>query len=63
MHDPVMTKNGHSYERSTMIEHLRGSQTDPLTREYLQVEDLRPNLALRQACEEFLENNGWAVDW
>lgn len=63
MHDPVMTKNGHSYDRSTMIEHLRGSKTDPLTREYLQVEDLRPNLALRQACEEFLENNGWAVDW
>lgn len=63
MHDPVMTKTGQSYDRSTMLEHLRRSETDPLTREYLRFEDLRPNLALRQACEEFLENNGWAVDW
>lgn len=46
-----------------MLEHLRRSETDPLTREPLRVQDLRPNLALKQACEEFLENNGWAVDW
>ncbi|CAI4210938.1 unnamed protein product [Parascedosporium putredinis] len=25
--------------------------------------DLRPNLSLKQACEEFLDENGWAVDW
>ena len=23
MHDPVMTKNGHSYEKATLIEHLK----------------------------------------
>ncbi|KAI9849380.1 MAG: hypothetical protein M1838_000185 [Thelocarpon superellum] len=63
MHDPVVTKTGQSYERSTLIEHLRRSETDPLTREPLRVQDLRPNLALRQACAEFLETNGWAVDW
>lgn len=63
MHDPVMTKTGQSYDRATMLQHLRHSETDPLTREYLTIADLRPNLALRQACEEFLENNGWAVDW
>ncbi|KAK5157642.1 hypothetical protein BJ546DRAFT_968079 [Cryomyces antarcticus] len=64
MHDPVMTKTGHSYERSTLIEHLKRSPTDPLTREPLTVNDLRPNLALKQACADFLENNkGWVVDW
>jgi len=63
MHDPVVTKTGHSYERATIMEHLRRSATDPLTREPLQVSDLRPNLALKQACAEFLEANGWAVDW
>lgn len=63
MHDPVITKNGHSYERATILEHLRRSKTDPLTREPLAEEDLRPNLALRQACEEFLKENGWAVDY
>jgi len=63
MHDPVMTKTGNSYDRSTVIEHLKRSHTDPLTREPLRMDDLRPNLALKQACDEFLENNGWAVDW
>ena len=63
MHDPVITKHGQSYERATILEHLRRSKTDPLTREPLTEEDLRPNLALRVACEEFMQENGWAVDY
>lgn len=63
MHDPVTTKNGQSYDKSTILEHLRRSETDPMTRQPLRHADLRPNLALKQACEEFLENNGWVVDW
>ncbi|KAL7273629.1 hypothetical protein RUND412_003504 [Rhizina undulata] len=63
MLDPVVTKHGHSYDRSTLMDHLRRSQTDPLTREPLTEHDLRPNLALRAACDSFLKENGWAVDW
>ncbi|KAL8730176.1 MAG: hypothetical protein Q9166_004259 [cf. Caloplaca sp. 2 TL-2023] len=63
MHDPVITNNGSSYERSTILEHLKRSPTDPLTREPLTIQDLRPNLALKQACAEFLDKNGWAVDY
>lgn len=63
MHDPVVTKTGQSYDRSTLIEHLRRSPTDPLTREPLRIEECRPNLALKAACEKYLEENGWAVDW
>jgi STIP1 homology and U-box containing protein 1 len=64
MHDPVITKNGNSYERATIIEHLKHSETDPLTREHLSIKDLRPNIALREACTEFLENNkGWVYEW
>lgn len=63
MVDPVVTKTGKSYERSSLLEHLRRSKTDPLTREPLDPSDLRPNLDLRDACAEFLEENGWAVDW
>ncbi|KAI9804496.1 MAG: hypothetical protein M1825_001395 [Sarcosagium campestre] len=63
MHDPVLTKNGQSYDRATILQHLRRSETDPLTREPLREQDLRPNLALRQACDEFIEKNGWAVDY
>ena len=63
MHDPVITKSGQSYERTTIEAHLKVSQTDPLTREPLSKAELRSNLALKQACTEFLESNGWAVDW
>ncbi|KAK5988115.1 E3 ubiquitin-protein ligase CHIP [Cladobotryum mycophilum] len=63
MVDPVITKTGKSYERAAIMEHLRRHPSDPLTREPLQASDLRPNLGLRQACEDFLEENGWAVDW
>ena len=63
MLDPVTTKSGRTYERTVILEHLRRSETDPLTREPLRREDLRPNLALKEASAKFLEENGWAVDW
>ncbi|ROT42938.1 E3 ubiquitin-protein ligase [Sodiomyces alkalinus F11] len=63
MVDPVITKTGKSYERASIMEHLHRHPSDPLTREPLVPSELRPNLALKQACEEFLDENGWAVDW
>ncbi|KAI0128110.1 U-box-domain-containing protein [Hypoxylon sp. NC0597] len=63
MVDPVVTKTGKSYERASIMEHLRRHPTDPLTREPLSPSDLRPNIQLREACKEFLDQNGWAVDW
>ena len=45
------------------MEHLKQSQTDPLTRQPMTMVDVRTNLALKEACEEFLEKNGWAVDY
>lgn len=64
MHDPVVTRNGRSYERATLIEHLKRSPTDPLTRETLTIAELRPNIALKEACTEFMEqNSGWVYDW
>ncbi|KAF2264071.1 U-box-domain-containing protein [Lojkania enalia] len=63
MHDPVVTRNGRSYERATLIEHLKRSPTDPLTREPLMIDQLRPNIALKEACTEFMEqNSGWVYD-
>jgi STIP1 family protein 1 len=64
MHDPVVTKQGQSYERATIIEHLKRNPTDPLSREPLYIPELRPNVALKQACDAFWEqNSGWAYDW
>jgi STIP1 family protein 1 len=64
MHDPVMTKTGQSYERATIVEHLKRNPTDPLSRTPLRIDELRPNVALKKACDDFWEqNNGWAYDW
>ena len=65
MHDPVMTKNGHSYERATIYEHLKRSPTDPLTRDLLTIDDLRNNFGLKAACDEFWESGAseWIYDW
>ena len=63
MHDPVVTPSGASYDRVALLKHLRASGVDPLTREPLTEKQLYPNVALRNACSEFLESNGWAVDY
>lgn len=65
MVDPVITKNGHSYERSVIYEHLKRSPTDPMTRDVLKIEDLRSNFGLKAACEEFWESGAreWVHDW
>lgn len=63
MHDPVITPSGTSFERVGIVKYVEQSGTDPLTRVSMSVKDLRPNYALKAACEEFLDKNGWAVDW
>lgn len=63
MHDPVMTPSGSSFDRIGIVKYVEKSGVDPITRAPLAVQDLRPNYALKAACEEFLTKNGWAVDW
>lgn len=63
MHDPVITPSGSSFDRIGIVKYVEQSGVDPITRASMSVNDLRPNYALKAACEEFLEKNGWAVDW
>lgn len=63
MHDPVITPSGVSYERISILRHLHVSPFDPLTREPLSEKQLIPNVALKNASCEFLEKNGWAIDY
>lgn len=63
MHDPVVTPSGSSFERVGIVRYVEQAGVDPLTRVKMTVGDLRSNYALKAACEEFLERNGWAVDW
>jgi STIP1 homology and U-box containing protein 1 len=63
MQDPVVTKTGRSYERSALLEHLNRSGTDPISREPVRKDELISNGALREACEDFILHNPWALDW
>lgn len=63
MHDPVMTVSGHSFDRIGITKYLEQSAVDPVTRVPMTVKDLRPNYSLKAACEDFLDKNGWAVDY
>ncbi|CAG78317.2 hypothetical protein B0I72DRAFT_135807 [Yarrowia lipolytica] len=56
--DPVVTPAGQTYERSWLLEHLKGGGKDPLTRKNLSPKDLYPNLAVKKAAEDFMKRNG-----
>merc|ERR1712100_694406 len=53
MTDPVMDKEGHSYERSAIEKWLQRSQSSPITRAPLSKTDLFPNRALKDSIETF----------
>lgn len=63
MQDPVITPSGVSYERSSILKHLKASPFDPLTRESLSERQLTSNVALKNAAAEFMDKNGWAIDY
>ncbi|KIX02171.1 uncharacterized protein Z518_08110 [Rhinocladiella mackenziei CBS 650.93] len=63
MHDPVITPTGVSFERVSLLKHIKANGCDPLTRQPLHAEELIPNVALKNASSEFLDKNGWAADW
>ncbi|KAL5562187.1 hypothetical protein UlMin_031934 [Ulmus minor] len=59
--DPVITPSGLTYERSVILDHLqRVGKFDPITREPLNLHQLVPNLAIKEAVQAFLEKHGWA---
>jgi hypothetical protein len=54
MKDPVSDNQGISYERKEIEEWLkRGNTTSPVSRQPLQLSDLRPNIALRKLIEDW----------
>ena len=51
MEDPVVDRDGNSYERKSIEMWLMSNRTSPITRLPLNVEELVPNRALRNAIE------------
>ena len=63
MLDPVTTPSGITYEKATLLEHLRKvGKFDPVTRKEMHEGQLVPNLALKEAISSYLELHPWAYE-
>ena len=54
--DPVITKQGFTFERQSILNWLRNNRTCPLTREQINVKDLIPNKCLKRHIEQCRKN-------
>lgn len=60
MNDPVITPSGITYDRSDIEQHLhKVGRFDPVTRTELTIDQLIPNLALKEVIENFVNENEW----
>jgi hypothetical protein len=55
MKDPVIDKDGYSYERKAILQCLESDKRSPITREPLVESDLRPNRALKAVIQQYLQ--------
>ncbi len=53
MTDPVLCEDGQTYDRRSIQEWLKHSQTSPLTRQPLNPNSLRPNYGLKASIERW----------
>lgn len=60
MHDPVITPFGITYDRNDIEQHLRRvGRFDPITRQELTIDQLIPNLAMKEVVETYIKENEW----
>lgn len=60
MTDPVITPSGITYDRNDIEQHLqRVGHFDPVTRQELKIDQLIPNLAMKEVIENFVSENPW----
>lgn len=52
--DPVLASDGHTYERSAIIEWVKcHNGTSPMTREIIKIKELKTNLIVKQLAEQY----------
>ena len=57
MKDPVIDREGHTFERVPIEEWVKNHHSCPVSRARLELDDLSPNRALRDAIEEFTKKH------
>ncbi|KAJ3438066.1 wd repeat sam and u-box domain-containing protein [Anaeramoeba flamelloides] len=55
--DPVLTKYGHTFEKIAITNHLKNSNTCPLTNKELKLDELYPNFNVKQLSQEWKQSN------
>jgi STIP1 family protein 1 len=64
MKDPCVAPSGVTFDRKDIEDHLqRVGHFDPVTRQHLTEDQLIPNLALKEAIDIFIAQNGWAENY
>ncbi len=58
MDEPVVGKDGHTYERKAIIQWLQQHPLSPMTREPMSEADLKPNYALKSMLDRYKKDNG-----
>ena len=53
MRDPVMTRSGHTYDRTAIEAYLSRDPRDPVTDEPASLDELSPNMAIRAALRDY----------
>ena len=62
MRDPVITPSGITYERSAILKHLKeNGQFDPVTRMPCRVDQLYPNLVVKEMSEEWIRKYPYTI--
>ena len=61
MRDPVVGPDGHTYERSAITAWLSSNPVSPMTREPMNVSQLKPNYALRASIERYITGGAAAM--
>jgi hypothetical protein len=61
MEDPVMDRDGNSFEREAITEWLDKNKISPLTRKPLRQSDLVPNRALKNLIDQYCKENPSAI--
>ena len=56
MKDPVIGKDGYTYEKEAILEWLKNHRESPMTREAMAESDLVPNRILREQIEAMGSN-------
>lgn len=64
MVDPYVTPSGITYDRKDIEGHLqRVGHFDPVTRQELSLDQLIPNLAMKEVVDAFAAQNNWIADY